>query len=285
MPILIDFSQFCISSIFSSMEDGFSKKEVLDINIIRHVLLNSIRSNRKKFFNKYGELVICVDSSNPWRNDIFPYYKIRRKRAKKESDIDWSKMFDLMAEIREELSTVFPYKVIKIDRCEADDIIGTICKHHGELNDEKVLILSRDKDFKQLLKYDNVNQYDQRDKKFITVDDPNFFLKTMIITGDKDDDIPNVLSPDDVFADSLKRQKPMTEKRKESILLGEYQDDMLEIRTERNRKLIDLSMIPQNYQDEILKEYDEKVVNGRSGLYKFFCEKNMKFLLQDLGDF
>ena len=52
-----------------------------------------------------------------------------------------------------------PYKVIQVERAEADDIIGTICTEHGQqLGGEPILILSGDKDFQQLQTYSNVEQ-------------------------------------------------------------------------------------------------------------------------------
>ena len=55
------------------------------------------------------------------------------------------------------------YKIsIQVDRAEADDIIGTLCNRFGKMktkDDIKILIISGDKDFAQLQKYANVEQY------------------------------------------------------------------------------------------------------------------------------
>ena len=51
-------------------------------DMVRHMVLNSLRSYRTKFYNDYGELVICYDGRNYWRKEIFPYYKQNRKKSR-----------------------------------------------------------------------------------------------------------------------------------------------------------------------------------------------------------
>lgn len=284
--IFIDYNQFILAAIFNSLREGFSTKEVVDINIVRHYVLNQIRSNRKKFKNEYGELVICCDSSEVWRKDFFPYYKIRRSENRKANDLDWSAVFKVMEQFKQELIDNFPYKVINVAKCEADDIIGVLCHHFGSdffVGDEKHLILSRDKDYKQLQKFANIFQYDQYEKKFITVQDPETLLLEMIITGDSGDDIPNVLSDDNVFA-IKKRQTVMTAKRREMLMNGQMDEDT-KIRWERNKTLIDLSMIPDNYKTSILEAYENAKPNKRGKLMNYFFENGLTNLMEDIGDF
>lgn len=286
MPILIDYNQFVLAAIFNSMREGFTKTELVDENVVRHLLLNQIRSNRKKFKNEYGEVVICCDSKHTWRKDFFPYYKIRRSLNKNKLDIDWNALYRVMTKLKDELKETFPYKVIQIDKCEADDIIGVICHEFGDeffTNEEKFLILSRDKDYKQLLKYANVKHYDQQDKKFFTVPDPELFLREMIIRGDDGDDIPSILSNDTVFA-LKERQKPMTQKRIDAFLAGEM-DEFHKVNWERNRKLIDLSCVPEEYKSEILEEYSKDTENKRGKLYNYFIQNQLMEMLTDIGDF
>src|SRR5210317_365140 len=156
MAILVDYNQVMLASLFASI--GNHHNVDLDENLIRHMFLNSIRYNRKKFSKDYGEIVICVDQRDVWRRDYFPYYKANRKKSRDDSELDWGKLFDVIHKIREELSEFFPYKVIYVERCEADDIIATIVHEHGmdlNIGGEKILILSGDKDFIQLHQYAN----------------------------------------------------------------------------------------------------------------------------------
>ena len=286
MPVLIDYSQFVIAAIFNSMKEGFSTSEVTDENVVRHLLLNHLRSNRKRFHREYGELIICCDSKDTWRKDYFPYYKIRRTMNKKKSDIDWNVLHGVMQKLKNELEAHFPYKVIQIAKCEADDIIGVICNKFGDeflMPDEKFLILSRDKDYKQLLRYVNVKQYDQIDKKMLHVDNADKFLQEMIICGDSGDDVPNILSKDAVFA-LKERQKPMTQKRLDAFMSGEFDEDA-KMNYMRNKTLIDLNCVPEELQEQILEAYSKETQNKRGRLLEYFIDKGLTNLLTDIGDF
>lgn len=287
MAILIDLNQFMLAAIFKSLSEGFSTSDMMDENVVRHILLNQIRSNRVKFKKQYGEIVICCDSKNTWRKEFFPYYKIRRNRNKQKSDLDWSKLYDIMGKLKKELKEHFPYKVIEVESCEADDIIGTIAHTYGDeilVENERILILSRDKDYKQLLKYTNVEQFDQIDKKFLRVDDPREFLQEMIITGDSGDDIPNILSEDTVFALGV-RQKPITKKRMESFKNGENITEEVRQNIKRNIKLIDLSKVPSQFKKEILEQYEKPCENKRGMLMDYFFKNGLTLMLSDIGDF
>jgi hypothetical protein len=284
--ILVDYNQVMLASLFASI--GNHTNVDLDENLIRHMFLNSIRYNRKKFSNDYGEIVICVDNMNVWRRDYFPYYKANRKKNRDDSELDWSKLFDVIHKIRAELEEFFPYKVINVERCEADDIIATIVHEHGmDLNvgGEKILILSGDKDFIQLHTYANVDQYNPVLKRWIRNDNPNKYLQEHILKGDVGDGVPNVLSSDNCLAIG-QRQSPMTKKR--MLTLTEQPDNMDEetrLRFNRNKQMIDLSMIPQEYKDTILSEFNKEKEVGREMLFNYFVKNKLKHLITDIQDF
>jgi len=137
------------------MQVGNHTNLKIEEDLIRHMVLNSIRMLRSKFSDKYGELVICCDSKHYWRRDIFPYYKANRKKDRDKSDVDWPSLFTFLNKVKQELRDYFPYKVIEVDGAEADDIIGTLVREH-HLMENYILIVSSDKDFMQLQKYKNV---------------------------------------------------------------------------------------------------------------------------------
>ena len=66
---------------------------------------------------------------------------------REDSDHDWNAIFQCLNQVKTELVDNFPYKVLEVDRAEADDIIGILCRY---LSDVPILILSGDKDFMQL---------------------------------------------------------------------------------------------------------------------------------------
>jgi len=220
--ILLDFSQIMISNIFVNIKSFHDKKVEINLpdkgnstpglpgekteieeDLLRHMVLNSLRYYHTKFKEKYGQMVICCDSGNYWRKDIFPYYKANRKKNRDSSGLDWHKIFDALNKIREEIKEYLPYRVLHVDGCEADDVIAVIAKKNHTA--EKVLILSGDKDFQNLQQYSNIEQYAPVQKKFIKCNNPIEFLREHIMTGDSGDGVPNFLSPDDTFV-SGKRQ-------------------------------------------------------------------------------
>ncbi len=286
MAILVDYNQVILASLFASI--GNHTDVAADENIIRHMFLNSLRANRKKFTEEYGEIVICADGKNTWRREAYPYYKANRKKSRDESGMDWGALFEIMNNIRGEILDYFPYKVIHIEHCEADDIIGTVCHEYGsELNigSEKFLVLSGDKDYIQLQNYANVDQYDPIRKRWIRSDNPENYLKEHILRGDTGDGVPNILSPDNCLAVG-ERQKAMTKKRLALYTDGTSNMDEETLRRfHRNKMMIDLREIPQSYQDVIMQEYNKEKEIGREQLFNFFVKKKLKHLITDIQDF
>lgn len=286
MAILVDYNQVILASLFASI--GNHHNVDIDENLIRHMFLNSIRANRKKFTEEYGEIVICADGKNTWRREMYPYYKANRKKSRDESELDWTHLFGIMNNIRDELKEFFPYKVLHMDHLEADDIIGTIIHKNGTVLNggaEPYLILSGDKDYIQLHTYANVSQYDPVRKRWIRNDNPEQYLIEHVLKGDTGDGVPNILSPDNCLAVG-QRQKPMTKKRLEQFRNGtDGMDEETLRRYHRNKTMIDLSQIPSNYQTAILDEYSIDKDVGRSELFNFFIKNKLKNLISDIQDF
>jgi hypothetical protein len=263
----------------------------IDENLIRHMVLNSIRMYNVKFKDEYGSIVICCDDKKYWRRDFFPYYKASRKKDREASPFDWNLIFETLNKVRDEIKETFPYKVIQVDKTEADDVIATLCHKFGVTlkNDstEKILILSSDKDFMQLQKFANVEQYSPMGKKFLKCSDPDNFLKEHIFKGDRSDGIPNFLSSDDCFV-TESRQKPVTEKKLNIWLDQEPEEFCNEVMLrnyKRNELLIDLSKIPAEYQDKILNAYETAPNNGRDKLFNYFIQHRMKLLMEHIQEF
>jgi len=282
--ILVDLNQVMISNMMAQI--GNHRNMEIDENMLRHMILNTLRANRQKFHAEFGELVICADDKNYWRRQAFPYYKANRKKARNESELDWSAIFNALNKIRDEIKTFFPYKVIQIETAEADDVIGTIVHTEGtELNTgEPILILSGDKDYIQLHKYANVKQYDPTRKRWITHSSPEKYLYEHIIKGDSGDGVPNILSPDNCLVIG-QRQRPVTKKR-----LEEWQDintmnEEAKRNYARNKAMIDLTQIPQNIKDQVLSEWNSETKNDRSQLFNYFIKNKLKNLMESISEF
>ena len=291
--ILIDYSQVAISNI--AVQLAMSKdKNVLSIPMVRHMVLNSIRGYVHRFKNDYpGEVVICVDGPDPWRRDIFEQYKAKRREGRDNDDKDWESVFGLIHTIKEELRDNFPYKVVQLDKVEADDIIATIVKRtHKKWFNEKYLIISGDKDFQQLQKYPNVYQYSPIQKKFIETDSPQEYIYEHILRGDTSDGIPNFLSPDDTFVNKIK-QKPVAKKKLagwiDSLMRGNDPQDFCNEyhyrNYQRNQRLIDFDYIPDDIETDIYKEYEKVTVPSRSKILPYMIKNDLKELIGKIEEF
>lgn len=284
MAILVDLNQVMIANLM--VQIGNHHNAEVDESMIRHMVLNSIRYNRTKFKDEFGELIICADDKNYWRRAQFPYYKASRRKHREESELDWTSIFNALNKIRQELKDVFPYKVIQIDGCEADDIIGTVVHKEGqELNTgEKILILSGDKDYIQLHKYANVKQYNPVLKKWIVHSNPEQYLFEHVIKGDAGDGVPNILSADNSFVMNI-RQKPVTKKRLEEWIDINKMSSEVQRNYARNKSLIDLSQVPTHLKEKIIEEYDRENMKDRSQLLNFFIKNRLKLLTESLNEF
>jgi len=120
--ILIDYSQVSLANILSFKKELMSGDAKATTDLIRHATLSTIKSYKKKYGKDYGDIVICCDGRNYWRRQYFEYYKSGRKKAREASDLDWHMIFDTLGVIRDEMKEHFPYKILHIDQCEADDI-------------------------------------------------------------------------------------------------------------------------------------------------------------------
>lgn len=286
--ILVDMNQVMISSLMAQLH---GQNMQLEEDLVRHMVLNSLRTNRQKFFDDYGELIICCDDKNYWRKKIFPYYKAARKTYRDKSELDWNMIFGVLNSIREDLKTVFPYKVIQIDTAEADDIIATIvhdCAGAHLLNggSEPILILSGDKDYIQLHTYENVEQYDPVRKRWISHDHPDMFLKEHIVKGDRSDGIPNILSKDDCFING--RQKPLRTKTLNSIMemdVSEITQQSFLVNWNRNKRLVDLSLVPDDIKNQVKEAYEASNNKSRDQLFNYFVKNRLKNLMEHIGEF
>jgi hypothetical protein len=258
----------------------------IEEDLVRHMILNSIRLYNNKFREEFGGMVVACDNKRYWRRDVFPYYKANRKKARDASDLDWNAIFDCMKKIRDELTEYFPYRVINVDGAEADDVIGTIVHQHGNDMMNPILILSGDKDFIQLQTYLNVKQYDPIRKKFLSHNNPSLYIKEHIIKGDAGDGIPNFLSPDNCLVVGT-RQKPITTKKLESWLQTppeQMGDDLLR-NYRRNQQLIDLTFIPEDVKTRVINEYEAQKNKGRAKLFNYFVAHKLKNLMENINEF
>jgi 5'-3' exonuclease len=279
---ILDFNGIAIAAI---TVHGVQPEE----DILRHYILNSIRMYNVKFRKEYGQLVIACDSRS-WRRDVFPQYKHGRSKGREESTLDWTKIFDLLSMYLEEFKANLPYKIIRIQGAEADDIIGALAIESQEFGKgEPVMIVSSDKDFGQLQKFNNVKQFSPFLKKQIKIDNPLTFLAEHLFRGDSGDGVPNILSPDNTFVDAI-RQKPVSQKKMDEWMRNI--DNLQSVMNEetyrnycRNKKLIDLTEMPKDIYDQIVTEYETQKPASKLKVMNYLIQKRCRMLVECSEEF
>ena len=283
--ILVDMNQVTLSNLMIQI----GRNAEVDPDMVRHMVLNSLRGYRNRFCEEYGELVLCYDNKGNWRREYFPNYKHGRRKDRKACKLDWGSIFDTLHLIKQELQDNFPYKVLEVENVEADDIIASVVSYVAESPShyEKVLILSGDKDFIQLQKHSFVTQYSPVLKKFVNGIDPDVYIKEHILKGDRSDGVPNFLSPDNCFVNEL-RQRPISKKKLATWIDLDPEDfcneEMLR-NYQRNRTLIDLTQAPDWVLKTCVEAYLNSTVNDRSGLLNYFIKHKLKNHMENIGDF
>ena len=279
--ILIDLNQVCIANILQEIKQ-LKKIEPL---LVKHMILSTLLFYRRKFRDQYGDLVICCDSKKSWRKDIFPFYKANRKSTRAKDDIDWNGIFEVINSITDDLKSKFPYAVISVDQAEADDIIGVLAQRY--YRNEKVMIVSSDKDFLQLQKYYSVEQYSPSQKKLLQSTSPSQYLMEHIMKGDRGDGIPNFLSDDDTFVTDKRSKKILKTKLEAWTNLDptEFCNEKMMRGWKRNQQLVDLSHTPQDIKNKIVDQYDTYEYNQRDKLLNYFIQNKLRNLIEHIGDF
>ena len=279
--ILIDLNQVCIANILQEIKQ-IKKIEPL---LVKHMILSTLLFYRRKFKDQYGDLVICCDSKRSWRKDIFPFYKANRKTNRQKDDIDWNGIFEVINSLTDDLVKQFPYAVIQVDQAEADDIIGTLVKNY--YRDQKIMIVSSDKDFLQLQKYFNVDQYSPTQKKLLQSKDPNGYLREHIMKGDRGDGVPNFLSDDDTFVTDKRSKKILKTKLEAWKTLDpiEFCDEKMLRGWKRNEQLVDLTHTPIDIKQKIVDKFDTYEYNRRDKLLNYFIQNKLRNLIEHIGDF
>ena len=282
--IIFDYNAIALASIMAN--------NTVVPDLARHMILNTIRMYRQKFPKKdYGDVIIACDAPGNWRKDVYPQYKANRKKSRDASSFDWAAAFDIMNSVREELHDNFPYKLIQINGCEADDIIGVLAYNTQEFGQfENVVIISNDHDFAQLQVMDNVKQFGPLKKKFIVEKNPKLKLLTHILKGDSGDGVPNVLSGDNVFVEGV-RQTPLSQKKMDTFI-ATLQDDSQSLENatwfrnyQRNQRLVDLKFTPDHLRKEILDAFDKEPVGKGSLVLPYLINKKCRMLIECASEF
>lgn len=278
--ILIDYSNLAITIAVLSCKIHHEA----NINFIRQRTLSKILFLNKKFKDEYQRPVFCCDAKNKWRKEIFPNYKFGRNQNKE--NIDWNGIHNTVNGLIEEIEENFGYFVIRIDKCEGDDIIAVLANEFPGPH----LVVSSDRDFIQLqASLNKVVCYSPFEKKYLVEQNPIEYLERKIIRGDESDSIPNIASDINAFVNQ-KRQSPIRKEYLERLLeKKKFDTEFHKKRYYENKKLIDLNEIPESFVFQIKEKFLELEKTHKkknvSVIMKYLSSHSLKNLFSDAGGF
>lgn len=301
--ILVDFSQVVIGAITVNLGKNAKRDNPEAKNLIRHMFFSSILGYKKRF-RAYGEIVLAIDARDGyWRRDYFPHYKGHRKHSQDASEFDWPFIYECIDELKTELRENFTYKMIEVTKCEADDVIGVLCKwlQENELVQEglfdgipqEIMIVSSDGDFGQLQKYRNVKQWSPLKKALVRTPNAVEYIIEHICEGDTGDNIPNIMTADQWAKDRADNVKTravslMKDRVRDFVANGEKacRNEQERANWIRNKKLVDFDEIPTAVTDSILSIYNTYQVKGnKTKMMTYMMSHRMKLLIESLSEF
>jgi len=273
--LMIDANNLSSRVFFTGPVGGYSEKP--DYDMMGYIIVDSIYRSMLK--TKSNEVIIALDSTNVWRKDIFPRYKESRKKQREKVKIDWSKFYGEQNKIFEDISRYLPFKVLQVDRTEADDVIGVIVLNY---KNKSFVIISTDEDYKQLLSK-RTKLYQPIKKKWVECSNPEKFIVMKCLGGQVKDGIFNVITPIDWPAE--KRKPSLGEEKVRRIIERGYEDWLVSEgavdRFDLNRQLIDFRCVPENIKNDIIEKYKNYKLPNLEEAYNFFKQRNFKSYLED----
>jgi hypothetical protein len=275
--------------VFSGALDYHHKtKETIDLDLLRHIILNSLRSLKSKLNIYADEVNLLYDGRAYWRKEVFPYYKGKRKAGREASTFDWTSFFSNYDILKQEFRENLPFRSIEVAEAEADDLMAVICKLFG--NQRQICNATSDNDMIQIQQFiaPSVKQWSMNQKKFLTPENAGYDLFEHIVCGDTGDGVPNILSPGDTLMAGVRqksmRKEHLAEMAKHGITQPEKfctNADMLD-RFRMNKTLIDLRCIPEDIVAKIADAYrNTPVVKGKT--FSYLTSKKLMKIIRDGG--
>ncbi|UNA02346.1 RNaseH [Serratia phage SP1] len=297
--LLFDMSQIALAAALQNFED----KEPVSTTMVRHIVLNSIKYNLKKFRAKYPNVILAFDNHEGgyWRRKYGWYYKKTRAEGREESQWDWEGYFTAMNKLVEEFPRFMPYYSLSIPGVEADDTIGVLTERLA-LQGHPIMIVSSDGDYTQLHKFKEVKQWSPMHKKLVHVKNGSARMDLFhkLLKGDRKDSVASVRVRNDFWARRIDGERTPAMKAKviedcaaadgydqiESILKEAYPKDLNLIeRFKENEIMIDMSKMPTDIKQSILDKFEQYNLAPRSRIYSYFVKCGLAKLMNNINEF
>lgn len=195
LNLIIDFNNLLLRSVnlpgLSYSNSTFDRDEDV-YDLLKKVTIDICYNIR--LFNPTNVILLC-DSPNAWRKDLLSNdengYKANRV---KDETKNWDNLFKIVDEYKETL-TQKGFNVVSIPRAEADDLAAMYKSKLYDLDNECIIFISSDKDWRQLIDFNkSLEKYvvvfnsttNNRGKKklYLTEDIINFVNKKEDLTFD-----------------------------------------------------------------------------------------------------
>lgn len=198
--LVIDFNNLLMRSIstpgMTFYNSNFENED--DLNDIVKKLTIDICYNIRLF--SPNKVIIVCDSPNAWRKDILPAdergYKANRI---KDDTKNWDNLWKKMNKFKEHLSSI-GFAISEVYRSEADDLAALWKDKLFTKNNESIIFISSDKDWRQLI------DFNKNTKSFVSVFNPtvnNKGRKKLFMTNDLYEYVNNDNSDDTNMVDAL----------------------------------------------------------------------------------
>lgn len=288
--LVIDVSNLSVATVMNNFKPA--SQDTINQEIVRHIVLDTIRNNVLKFKGEYPEVVLAFDDNKYWRRNLAWYYKKHRQIDREKSDWDWERLNGFLNPTYDEVRTVLPYHGIRVDYAEADDVIAVVTKD-AVAKGKRVLIVSADSDFAALQKYKGVLQWSPTLKKWVTPKhgSPMADLRMKIIKGDKKDSIACIKIRNDYIVTKVEGERAPSVMQKELDVWLTAEDPTVDMpedwasRYRENERLRDFDFIPKDIEKSILDVYHGPKAGSKSAMEKYFMEHKLKRMFERMSDF
>lgn len=248
-----------------------------DLGMFWHLYVHKI----KDYLCTYKNIIFCGEGHNStaWRKSKYPLYKENRKE--RAENPDYAFIGKCYKDV-ERFLHLFHCKTMRVENCEADDVIYKLSEYFTSKGEE-VNIVSSDKDLTQICgDFDGVtvfNPLSNVNKKCVAITNADNYNKNIIfekaIVGDPSDNIKGLPR-----CGGKTFEKMMSDKTEWGKQMAKGDNQKL---FETLLDIVDLSRYPKEYQDEIVKQfesfdyYDFDVV----GVEKFYLDNNLNQCLRE----
>lgn len=241
-------------------------------------VIEAIRNKVMFFKRKDLDISFCLDCHRNmiWRNDVFPEYKINRRKPdpNKVPKFSWKGIFTHSFDIMlPGFNDTYGWKTYRHDHCEGDDVIGILVNYLAKqgMSRDEILLVCSDNDLVQLADRCQIVTLKGEDKSVqgvlskykwkaedITTWDVEKYLLHKVIMGDGGDDIP-AIKPRVGAKTAL---DIVNDKERFSTML---EDENINKAFERNKTLIDLQYIPKMIVEDVENLFKTAAIKQSEG--------------------